>query len=365
MKARKLSVAVSACCIVALLGLSPITANAVDSESSAATGDAAGTPLDPKTQPIIDSMADDRYQKTVRMIQDAGINELNPEFAGTVLLDGAVENQLTLRYYKDAPTADEVLRIVDELNREAPLKIVLEPTSVHIGHLEEVALELIDPEGISRENGIYDVTGATYDMRTGKMYLTTSDRGSIQRLTEAEGAPELEYKGLTVQVQYEERNPEAGFQASRNNDSAPWSGGIHLKTSSSMSGSAFHCTSGFNWKKWSTGELMGSTAEHCLRGTGVSTWYNAGTRVGSRYYYNVAADAFLMRSVGGNSKFASNMFLGGQNTAAIRSVVGDVTTNQAGKAVALNSGRGLQPAVTVLAFKRVISTSWGDRKSVV
>ena len=56
---------------------------------------------------------------------------------------------------------------------------------------------------------------------------------------------------------------------------------------------------------------MGSTAEHCFRLSGESTWSNGGTVVGSRYYYDVETDAILLRSSGGSNRFNANMYYGG------------------------------------------------------
>lgn len=55
---------------------------------------------------------------------------------------------------------------------------------------------------------------------------------------------------------------EEGFQSASVSVS-PWGGGAHIDGIKGNSGKP--CTSGFNWQKWTTLELMGSTAEHCYQ----------------------------------------------------------------------------------------------------
>ncbi|WP_157487041.1 hypothetical protein [Leucobacter salsicius] len=169
---------------------------------------------------MVDAVADEDAQKTIDLIQDAGINELNPEFAGMVLIDGEVEGQVTLRYYEKAPSAEKLLANVENLNATAPVKIVPAPTSVHIGLLERASVELVDKDGAAaRAFGVAGVTGTSFDMRTGEFILTTSDAASIERLTAANGAPGFNYQGLEVKVQFDDTDPTAGFQVARVTDS--------------------------------------------------------------------------------------------------------------------------------------------------
>lgn len=118
-------------------------------------------------------------------------------------------------------------------------------------------------------------------------------------------------------------------------------------------------SAGFNWKKH-TGEIMASTAEHGFQLAGVSTWRNNGVIVGSRYYYHIAADTTLLRGSPSISAFSPNMYIGSSGTSIRRDVASAVTSNQAGKQVALNGRFGLRPAVTVLSYTRTIATSWGS-----
>lgn len=353
---------VISCLMVGLVGV----ALAVPQSGMAADGATELADLSHETRRVIEQLGDDDFNATVQMIQDAGINELNPEFAGDVLTDGFTEGTLVLRYLESAPSATKVLSIVESLKGKTPVPIVAEPTQVDIGNLNETAAVLTANNGdLAREHGIANVTGVETNLLTGRIILLTSDQASVDAAARnADGTPSIMIDGIPVEVAYEPAGAaEAGFQASRVNDDPSWSGAIHLLSGTGLTnpatGMTFDCTAGFNWRKWGTNEILGSTAEHCHRYTGVSTWRNAGTIVGNRYYYDIAADTFLMRSDGWNSRFNPNVYFGSRTTSDRRWVVADVTTNQAGRQVALNSGWGLRAPAVVLPYTRTVATSWG------
>jgi hypothetical protein len=184
----------------------------------AVAGDGVTDPgdLDPATQQIITETADDPFTDTVQLIQDAGINELNPEFAGSVLVDGVTDGRVVLRYLETSPAAEKLPGLVAELNTRAPLPIVLKPTTVNIGHLRELAQELTEKNGSgARGYGVDHVTGVTYDMITGRTILTTSDPASIERVRAENGTATITVDGVAVEGMYEAENTAEGFQVGR------------------------------------------------------------------------------------------------------------------------------------------------------
>ena len=193
--------------IVATLTAAP----AVASDGVSDLGD-----LDARTQQIIKEMPDDPLTDTVQMIQDAGINELNPEFAGTVLVDGFTDGQVVLRYLETSPAAEKLLGLVAELNTRAPLPIVSQPTDVNIGHLKELSLRLAEKNGSGAlEYGVDHVTGVTYDMITGRTILTTADPASIESVRAQNGTDTITIDGVEIEVMYEAENGAEGFQVGR------------------------------------------------------------------------------------------------------------------------------------------------------
>ncbi|MHC9045682.1 hypothetical protein ACYX8G_13915 [Microbacterium saperdae] len=189
--------------------------------ATAADGETPLDDLDAHTRHVIKQMADDPYIETVQLIQDAGINELNPVFAGTVMIDGSTDGVVQLRYLESASNAKKLLAIVDDLNDEAPLPIEAVPTTVNLGLIKEVAQYLSDQDGVNAaEYGVYGVTGVSWNMLTGRAILTTTDPASVERTKSESGSSTITVQGLEIAVEIDlGPAPEVGFHASRNNDS--------------------------------------------------------------------------------------------------------------------------------------------------
>lgn len=170
--------------------------------------------MDAATHRVVESLADERSDATVQMIQDAGINELNPDYAGTVLVDAFTPGRIDLRYLESSPFAEELLRTVADLNKSAPMPIVPVPTSVDIGALEELALKLSDDD-VAHEYGIDDVTGVSFDMITGRVILMTPNLAQVDALRGSSTTPHIVVDGVVVEVMYEESSFEESFQSDR------------------------------------------------------------------------------------------------------------------------------------------------------
>jgi len=79
---------------------------------------------------------------------------------------------------------------------------------------------------------------------------------------------------------------------------------------------------------WSTNEVVGSTARHCVD----VYWYNNGTYVGTVFQSKIAADSAIMRG----STYSAPVFVGDQTTSDIRPVVGIDTSWSVGDSVAMS-----------------------------
>lgn len=176
---------------------------------------------DPATRRVVESLADEKLDATVQMIQDAGIDESNPDYAGTVLVDASTPGRIDLRYLESSPFAEELLRTVADLNESAPMPIVPVPTSVDIGALEELALRLSDDD-VALEYGIDNVTGVSFDMITGRVILMTSNLAQVDALRVSSTTPHILVDGVIVEVMYEDSSFEEGFQADRADDHPSW-----------------------------------------------------------------------------------------------------------------------------------------------
>ena len=174
----------------------------------------------------------------------------------------------------------------------------------------------LEPAKWAAQLGLANVTATGVDPDTGEVIVYTSGRLStpVHRVVESGelGSGPVPVRVATSRGEFVEQ--------SRLDDSAPWSGGGKLQPTTSLAAQAY-CTMGFVWKKWGSGELMGSTAEHCYEAQHYTNWYNYGTYVGVRYYYDTQADAMFLRSSPA-SQFNPNVFVGDQYTTTLRWVVG-------------------------------------------
>lgn len=105
------------------------------------------------------------------------------------------------------------------------------------------------------------VEWTSYDPARREVTVITSDRsddGSAESSAEI-----MSRSGLRVGVRVVHDGSEVRTE-SGNSGGTPWFG------ASTLHGGGSRCTAGFTWKKWGSGELMGSTAEHCFEGTGTT-----------------------------------------------------------------------------------------------
>lgn len=274
---------------------------------------------------VLAPTVNDALFETSELLEKAGLlgghSELAPLIADSALTDdGAWE----LVYFSGDPRADEVLKVIDSMQGAAPMEVRAVPTQS-----DPVAMNAL-AERLS--------AGTADDLKLLGVPAVTSVRVDAARGVLVVGIPGSEAPEPTVVEGYAvEFEGDAFVQTqSRDWDWAPWTGGAQLRNTSTLG--AAQCTAGFNWSRWADGERMGSTAEHCYSPSTQSWRYNHGNPVGQRYYYNVARDTFFMRSYGAASQFSPNVFVGGNATNTIRTVVGNVATPPVNGAVALSGG---------------------------
>lgn len=281
---------------------------------------------------------DDLFE-TSRQLEKAGIlgarSDLSSLIADSrIAEDGALE----LVYFSGDARVSEALEIIDTVNMAAPLEIRTVPIKSDPVRMHAIAerLSLGSEENLTLL-GVASISGVRVDVERGVFVVTVPDQKALAQ-TEAlsvDGYPVEFEAGISVQAQ------------SRDWDWAPWSGGIALRNTSTLGDP--NCTSGFNWQRWSDGERMGSTAEHCYTPQTQSWRYNHGNPVGQRYYFHYGRDVFLMRSYGGINQFAPNVFVGGTTTNTLRTVVGNMATPPVGGAVALSAAKSGLHTATILS----------------
>jgi len=160
-------------------------------------------------------------------------------------------------------------------------------------------------------------------------------------------ASELIIDGVSVTVRPGMPDGPAIVEQSRDDDVAPWSGGASLRPDTTQSSSAF-CTAGFNWRRWSTGELYSSTADHCYRNGSRPNWYNWGTLLGTVFLYSDQVDTVMLRT-SPRSQVNPNVFVGNNNTTTVRWVTAVSPGPFVSQVVALSGGNSGLTATTVFA----------------
>jgi len=119
---------------------------------------------------------------------------------------------------------------------------------------------------------------------------------------------------------------------SREDDFEPWAAGATI-----IAPSGALCTLGWNWRRWSNSQIVGSTARHCAN----LTWYNNGTWVGTVFQSHQATDSALMSGTTNSPiDYSPSVFVGGTvsnpNTSVSRYVIGVDTNWIAGDQVAMS-----------------------------
>lgn len=295
----------------------------------------------------IAGITDQALDDTLQMLQDAGVSDANPAFRGKTTLEVTEGGKgLTLRYDGSADNAATLRAAIDSVIGKTAIPVTVKQSDFSISGREALATALMTPSsGLAKLYGIGSPTSAAVNQVTGEVSVTL--QGPVPagaRLSN--GKDQIDVDGVPVQL-IPGAEVSVDFQVSRNADAAPWSGGIDMHNGSAS------LSQGFTWRKWGTGELMGSTAEHGYQVTGITSWYNNASLVGNRYYYNVAADTSLLRSSPGSS-FNANMYIGSATTTERRWVVSAVDTIPSGLQTALNGASGLKPAATIGPFSFTI-----------
>ena len=102
--------------------------------------------------------------------------------------------------------------------------------------------------------------------------------------------------------------PLAGSPA---DDSGGWTGGNHIVSTNGL-GQKARCTSGFAWKSWDTGAVLGSTARHCYDdpNSAYIDWFNGTRLLGTRTQAGTGTNDVLLRAAP-NTSFNASIWLRG------------------------------------------------------
>lgn len=209
------------------------------------------------------------------------------------------------------------------------------PVQVEYGARSETAMrafarKLIDDPD-SWAPGLPGRPGGGFDYKSQKVVLTvmeTDDPERWQSAVTALGDDAVEMRVIAVP-------PDGALaaEASRISDTPYWTGGSKLTLTGGV------CTAGFNWKTWSGGQTVGSTARHCA----ATYFYNAGNLWGTSLVSSPNADARLLSS---SSQYAPNVWVGSTSTSDFRPVVAVDTSWNVDDPVALSgASTGLTTAL--------------------
>ena len=103
--------------------------------------------------------------------------------------------------------------------------------------------------------------------------------------------------------------PMAGSPA---NDAGGWTGGNHIVSTNRL-GQKSRCTSGFAWKSWDTGAVLGSTARHCYEDpkSVYIDWFNGTRLLGTRTQAGTGTNDVLLLRAAPNTSFNASIWLRG------------------------------------------------------
>lgn len=188
----------------------------------------------------------------------------------------------------------------------------------------------------------------------------SEDSGSVKigveqsRLADWQKAVETIDVGVPIKLVPETKTGEV--LETRLSDNDPWTGGLRIDGnyySGVHVGFTNHCTSGFNWRRWSNSASAASTANHCINyvdssGTTIfKPWYNGGVQMGTPVVTSAAADAALLQRSGDD--YAPYVYVGAYNSGDSRDVVAAASSDTVGEQVALSGSYSGGPISTVLA----------------
>lgn len=294
---------------------------------------------DPAADALLAPTANQKMQQTLALLEKYNVDDRNADYKGAYSLE-QLDNgtKLLARYSTNHPASARLLEALKQVQKEAPLPIELVPFTFDLAKSNVVAAQIMAKDSILAVKYGLTPTIAVVDQATGTVNVETSDTSPEAQSLGTNGELMVALDGVNIDVRIGSGKP-IDYQYSRNSDAAPWSGGIALDNG------AYGVTASFTWRHWGDNELMLATAEHAWEESGVSTWYNNGV-VGTRYYYNTATDATLLRS-SPLSQFNPNIYVGSSTTTDVRPVVGALNNLPLGTALALDGRWGLQAATSV------------------
>ena len=235
------------------------------------------------------------------------------EYDGGLLWDGD-SGVLTVRMTSDA-ALEQARKIVSA--SATPLATEFERVEYSQRELDELAARLLEHQ---KEWAGATGIGGGHDPASNRVLLQVDpnfkDAPILIRAIENLDDP---------RVVLERIEPVEGWAPeSRVDDYQPYTAGAAIDSAN------YGCTLGFTWKRWGSGQIVGSTARHCID----VSWYNNGTYVGTVFQSKPGVDSAIMSG----TSYSPTVFVGNQTTNVVRRVVAIDTAWGAGDSVAM-SGR--------------------------
>lgn len=244
---------------------------------------------------------------TVLFDADAALPKI---YAGAELLaNGRVE----VSYKQDEATSRDFVEFVERRIQSSDI-LEWNPLSYSNEDWWEMGREIIDEVTAT---GL-EVTGGEFDPDSHQyvVYVTNPDQAR-----DLGSSRSRDLEGLDISVVIEQASAGDGPE-SRYFDGGVWEGGLALNRTGTHPGIGnASCTSGFNWRKNETGEIFGSTAEHCWNGARDMRWYNAQNYVGYRYYAYSNVDTMFLKLGAAANSFGPTIWYGPLDTSSIADVV--------------------------------------------
>lgn len=330
MGVRRKAVLIGAALVALALAGSPLAAGAATPEPTAtpSPSDAKAGLTNTSPDPATDAMFPP-YQTQFAVLNEPLADLVNtfPDIVGKSAWD-EVSRTATMDYYTGAEPAEEsaFLAATRRIVVPPPLNLVWRPVGWSLSARGSLLQKITgNPDAWTSFFGSAPESG--YIDESGNVHVSLADPSKVQSAPARSGV-------LPDGSAFVADPPsKVDWQVGRTSDFSPWSSGDRITAG------IYECTSGFNWKKWGTGEYMGMTADHCAVAGGL-TWKTAGVSWGTGVQSDPVKDAILMRAASGSSFNTATAYVGGATTSDLRRVYTFRATPMFNDIVALSGATG-------------------------
>lgn len=247
----------------------------------------------------------------------------------------------------------------------AGIELRYEEASVAAEEIDRLAKELFDSrQDWSPTPGLVHYTYA--DARTATVHVGVGEAAAFGDLGSSARTP----SGAAVTVNYSIDGPPVPEAGNRLADQGSWTGGnwIHFNADVAPTTNNSACTMGFTWRMWSTGALVGGTAEHCINtrtGTCEATstqryWFHNRRHIGPLFRTSPGTDSALLQPAPSTS-FSPTVWVGLAGTSTERAVKSAPVAVAVGDLVALSAARNGTPDTITTVLATRVNTCFGQK----